>query len=310
MELTKSDDWIIKQLLTIGSTAAGIVAGESPYTSPAQLYDTMVYAADGIITSKELNDDMRRGLLTEPLHRQLLENELGIRVHDHDQDVFIENDEYPWAHALPDGWIVVNDLQIPVQLKCPRVRSWHEIKLKGLHGYWLLGSQHCIAVCGVPYEHFSVLNPETMRLLQFPVYRDDELIASLMEIEKTFYANFMERNRPPEHIEKKIEMPSTVGGELITIDTPDAIDTARTYLDALGLYNDAKALREQAEAKVKELVGDMEVVELPGLRVYNRTQAGRKTLDTKALKKDGIDLEKYQKVGEPFRTFRAYPLGK
>ena len=305
----KSPGWIKQQLLTLGSTAAGVVAGESPYASPAELYDKMVAAAEDRLIPDDMNDDMRRGILTEPLHRQLLEDHLGKVIHDHDQDTFLHHLDMPWAHALPDGWLIDDGREIPVQLKCPRPRSWHEIKLKGLHGYWLLGTQHSLAVTAAPYEQFSVLNPETFRVLTFPVYPDPEIIAELMRIERDFYAGFLERRRPIEAETPKIELPS-IKGTLKYLAGPEAMEARDFYRTAMTLQEDAEALVEEAKARIAQMMGEAEVVEFPGLRVYWRDMPGRKTLDRSAMKNDGIDPAKYEKSGKPYKMFSPYWLGK
>ncbi len=306
--IRKPESWVLKHLLTLGSTAAGVVAGESPYQTPAQLYDTMVAAVDGRLLPAAINDDMRRGLLTEPLHRQLLADELGVEVLDHDQDTFLYHDAMPWAHSLPDGWLLtVDDVAIPVQLKCPRVRAWHEIRMKGIHGHWLLGSQHTLAVTGAPYEQFSVLNPETMRLITFPVYRDDELIPNLIKIEREFYTRFIARERPPEHTGAVIELPEPEG-DYIQLSTPDAEHAASAYREAVEIMKEAEALKTAARDRIAELVGPVRVADLPGLRVHQVSSQGRMTIDKDAMKRDGIDPRKYEKRGNPFTTFRAYNL--
>ena len=308
--LEKHHDWILEQARTIGSSAAGVCAGESPYMTPFELWHVIRRAIHGDIHPSALNDDMRRGLLTEPLHRGLLADELGMVVTEHPQNQFIYNDEYPWAHALPDGWLYPGEgeegLEIPVQLKCPRPRAWHTIQREGIHGYWLLGSQHSIAVCDVNYEHFSVLNPETMRLVHFPVHRDDELISGLMDIEHRFYESIM-ADEPPESNEVEHDLPD-LSGDLLRLTDQAAIDAAQAFLEAKDMMKDAEELLEECKAKVKELVGEVECAELPGLRVYQSVNEGRKTLDRKAMQSDGIDLEPYEKRGKPFTTTRFYPL--
>jgi hypothetical protein len=227
----------------------------------------------------------------------------------------MQNEKYPWAHALPDGWIYrtakegdeMSMQEIPVQLKCPRPRAWHEIKLKGLHGYWLIGSQHSLAITEAPYEQFSVLNPETFRVLTFPVYPDATVIASLMELERKFYDSFLARESPEPP--QRMELPA-VNGRMLTLDTPEALDCASAYLDAMKLEAEAKELRDLAEARVKQMMGDYAVIELPGLRCYHQTCPGRETLDKKKLAADGIELAKYMKTGKPYSVFRPYRLGK
>lgn len=308
----RTKEWLTEQLLTIGSSAAGIIAGETPYpdSTPRSLYNAMVDAADGRLTEKHLNDDMKRGILTEPLHRDLLADELTRSVYDHDQSEFIYNEKYPWAHALPDGWTsdYSSDekiLQIPIQLKCPRVRSWHEIKLKGIHGHWLLGSQHALAVTGAPYEYFSVLNPETMRLIHFPVYRDEKLIERLMDMEKKFFAMFLDRTPPHSAPVERIELPPTTG-ILVTLETSEAKVAGAIYRDAKQLLNDAQALYDQAVTRIKELMGSAAVADISDQRFYRSHQQGRVSYDFSAMKKDGIDLEKYSKRGADYEQFRAF----
>lgn len=318
-ELRRTPEWIAKQLLTIGSSAAGITAGESPYPdqTPARLFDSMAAARDGRFSEKIVNDDMRRGILTEPLHRWLLQQELSaehgvpVIVHDHDQEEFIYNSTMPWAHALPDGWIYeISENEkwanhIPVQLKCPRVKSWHEIRLKGIHGYWLLGSQHTLAVTGAPYEYFSVLNVETMRTIHFKVPRDEVLIAELMRMERKFFDAFAAGIRPMELLSEKIEMPPTTG-ELVTIKGEDAANAAAAFMAAREFRREAEELEVEASSRIKALMGEATVADVPGLRCYNRMQEGRTSIDKDRLKRDGIDLAKYEKQGNPFKTFRAY----
>jgi hypothetical protein len=308
-----SAEWRRLQLVTIGSTAAGVIANESPYESPRELYGRMIAARDNRLIDIPVNDDMRRGILTEPLHRMLLADELQREIHPHDQDQFLTNERYPWAHALPDGWLIHSETemltyQIPVQLKCPRPRSWHEIKLKGIHGHWLLGSQHTLAVTDAPFEQFSVLNPETFRVLTFPVYRDEILIGALMERERRFYDAYLIRAEPPEQTEK-LELPA-VKGQMMMLDTPEALDCAGAYRDALRLETEAKELRDLAEERIKKMMGEYRVIELPGLRCYKQDFPGRETLDKKKLQADGIDLTKYTKIGKPYSVFRPYLLGK
>lgn len=310
--MDRSNDWLAKQLLTIGSSAAGTVTGTSPYQTVSQLFDAMVAADDGKITASDINDDMRRGILTEPLHRQLLGEALGEPVTEHDQDNFLYTHLYPWAHALPDGWLprrlsldgVTSHQSIPVQLKCPRIKGWYDIKLKGIHGNWLVGSQHSLAVTGAPFEHFSVLNVESMRLIHFPVYRDEEMITRIMEMEKEFYKRFQNRARPAEVV-APLDMPP-LDGNLLTLDTAYACDIASAYTDARLLREEAQALIEDAEKRITELMGDARVAQFPMLRCHLIQQPGRITYNATAMRRDGIDLAKYERRGEPYSFIRTF----
>ena len=55
-----------------------------------------------------------------------------------------------------------------------------------------------------------------------------------------------------------------------------------------------------------EAMGDFEVATITGNKVTWKTQAGRTTIGSKALKKELPDIyEKYSKTGNPVRVFRA-----
>jgi hypothetical protein len=129
-----------------------------------------------------------------------------------------------------------------------------------------------------------------------------------MEIEHRFHEAFLARHEPPSEVDK-IELPA-VDGKMVTINTDEATDCALAYRDAVILEKDAKELRKMAEARIKTLMGEATIAELPGLRCYNQMYPGRETLDKKALVADGIDVSKYQKVGKPYPVFRAFRLGR
>lgn len=308
----KSDHWLLEQARTIGATAAATVCGENPYESIHDLWPRMRAAVKEGAVPQALaaNDHMRRGLLTEPLHLALLEEATGRDVIPHDQDQFVYHMEMPFAHDLPDGWIDQDGLTLPVQLKCPTSRNWHKIRLEGLHGQWLIGAQHTLAMHGAPMLYFSVLNPESMRLLHFPVLRDDALIAVIVSREHEFYRSVLDGVPPPVEPQEKIELPE-IGGELVKIEGAEALATAAAWLEVEQLEQEIESLREAAKRKMLTLAANHAVFELPGLRVYNRELPGRATFDSKAMKKahPEIDYAPFEKQGKPYRTFRTYHIG-
>jgi len=314
---TKSKDWGNQHRLTIGSSIAAAVCGVHPYMTIAQAYDYMT----GAEPPAEMNQHMERGILLEPIARKKLAQHLKIGIEPHDQSAFVYNDKYPFAHALPDGWIQVlapaadgdghDRLEIPVELKVPTPQNWQMLRLKGVHDYWLIQCMHVIAVTNAPWLDFGALNPVTMQILPVRVNRDDDLIDSVMNREAEFFQTVRHGKRPEETPPAPIELPE-IGGEMVTLTGDDALAAAAAYLEAEQILKDAEALKESSKARIEELMAGDGVAELPGLRVYNREQAGRVTFDKKALSKahPEIDLALYEKRGKPFKTFRAYRLGR
>ena len=302
-ELMKSAAWIDEHRRTIGGSIAAACLGEHPYITPAQAYDYL----RGDLPPAELTADMERGTLMEHIARAKLAAHLNTTIADHDQNEFIYNKTYPFAHSLPDGWI---GAVIPTELKVPRVRNWHRLRMYGLHTYWIVQCQHTLAVTGAPYIEFGALNPETLEVLHLTVQRDDALVDAIMQREADFMENVRHGLRPAEHVER-IELPE-YSGEIVRIDNDAAAAAARALIEATALRIEAEELEESAKARIKEMMGEAQACELPGLRVYHRMQEGRVTLDKAKFKKahPEIDLSAFEKKGAPFRTFKYYRLGQ
>lgn len=89
---------------------------------------------------------------------------------------------------------------------------------------------------------------------------------------------------------------------------PSSLDNAKSYFEE---YGRLKSLVKDAEARMKELD---ELVRpaltgrgatVIGKFMFKLTESpGRKTLDKEALLADGVDVEKYYKVGKPFTTLK------
>ena len=93
----------------------------------------------------------------------------------------------------------------------------------------------------------------------------------------------------------------------------DIGDNLRPLLEE---YGNLRADKKDIEARIKEL--DPEVRPLlkgkgaivVGNYMFELTEnAGRKTLDKAALVADGINIEKYMKVGAPFTALKVKELG-
>jgi len=232
---TKSQDWSNEHRLTIGSSIAAAVCGVHPYMTVAQAFDYMT----GAEPTAEMNQHMERGILLEPIARKKLAEHLKAGIEPHDQYSFIYNDKYPFAHALPDGWIMNagkeyfgsdEALSIPAELKVPTPQNWQMLRLKGVHDYWLVQCQHILAICDAPWLEFGALNPVTMQILPVRVNRDDELIDSMMEREAAFFEKVRKGQRPAEEQPEAIELPE-VGGEMVTLKGDDALAAAAAYIE-------------------------------------------------------------------------------
>lgn len=305
----KSLSWIDEHKKTIGSSIAAAVCGVNPYMTPAHAFDYMT----GNALPAEMNGHMERGIVLEPTARRKLADRLGVQIEPNAEHGFSYSARYPFAHALPDGWIRFGGIAIPVELKVPTPQNWQTIRLKGVHDYWLIQCMWQIAVTDVPHLEFGALNPVTFEIIHVNVPRDQELIDSIMTRAVLFWENLKRGIRPAEEQSSadQIVLPE-VGGEMVTLTGGDALAAAAGLIEAQNIKKDAEELEALAKARIVELMAGADVAELPGLRIYNREQAGKISFDKKALAKEHpkIDLSRFEKQGKPFRVFKSYKLGK
>lgn len=95
--------------------------------------------------------------------------------------------------------------------------------------------------------------------------------------------------------------------------TPETIENmdglVQRFLQAKQDAEDAEKDLELAKEEIKKFLNSRNVRKMrgPGWAVTWFGQDGKKTLDTKKMQEDGIDLEAYQKEGNPFDVLRITP---
>jgi len=301
----KDEEWLKEWNRTIGASRAAAVLGISRYRTPAQVFDEMQREVPPRIDSP----DLRRGELLEPIALQLAQEVLGREIEPHDQSDFVYNYHYPWAHALPDGWVGDEVCEV----KVPRPATWQRIYMTGMPDEHMVQLQHQMAVIACRVVHYIALEPVTMQVLTVPVERDDSVIAGIMEREQAFWEALKRGQRPSETPSEALDLPR-VEGILRVIDSDDAVRAARAYAEMRQLYEEADALLEEAKQRLIAVSGDADAFEIRSgadaiLRCYHREQAGGTTFDTARFKAEHPELfAQYQKPRATSRPFRAYVL--
>lgn len=359
--LEKPEAWRIKQASTIGGSSAAAVVGESRFTTRRDLWRKMVDARRGMLAPSHIGDDLRRGLLLEPLARDLLAEKLGERIREHDQNEFVVDPSKPWAHCLPDGWL--NPKRI-VELKIPRPGTIARVKTRGMLHEWFVQAQHNLGVTGADVCVFGLLDPITCEVHTENVFRADGYIGDLMVAEAEFFEAVVDNREPCDHAfeSPKIEDDgSQEAGAPVVVDTDEARDLARTLLRLRDARDDAADMFEVFKVRLLDAVGDStDAVEIPGLdyssevagkffaglRIINRETKPRASFDKAAalrwirraydllapvvkaipaMQQTAIDellrswdselvdaeVQKrgpFDKLGEPSRPFRMYPI--
>lgn len=307
MVMTAYDEtWRAEQSKTIGGSSAAAVVGKARFKTARDLWDRM----HGFIVKGQTpaalreTDDMHRGMVFEPIARQLLAEELGVSIDDHDQTHFLRNDDLSFAHCLIDGRIGSDQI---VELKVPRPATIAKVNLRGLIDEWDIQAQHNMAVTNAHICHIGLLDPMSARIHYISVLRDQAFINRLMQEECAFYQS-IRKEEPPDQAELEPYEDST---DKTIIDTPAIHVAAETFFRLKEIAVDTKEALELAKKKLIELSEEASVFEVPGLgRFYNKPTKGRR-LFQKALaiaEFPALAQERFYKESAPSRPFRTYDL--
>ncbi len=291
----------------IGGSDVGAVLGMDPYRSPLDVYNDKI----GLTFGPEETPAMRRGRVLEPAVADEYTRATGRRVRR--QPPHIHKD-FAWIRCTVDRQILADPETSPrgtslLEIKTAASHVFRKMKLEGLPERYVLQLQHSLAVWGYEWGAFAVLCPDTWELLHFDVETDRELVDQLLDRETAFWKRVTDRTPPEIEAPAPVKLPK-VGGSLVKMPGEEWAAAAAALLEARQILDEANQLKASAQARVLLLMdaAGTDVAEGAGIRVYHKEQAGRVTTDYKALlvEHPEIELAKYQRQGQPFKSFRIY----
>lgn len=291
--------WLAWRRMGVGSSDVAAICGLDPYCSALEVYLDKI----GQVPDEETSEAIEWG------------NRLEAVVADH--------------FAETTGW----DVQVPTE---PAVHPVHifmranvdrylsepgtddvsallEIKTTGAHleKNWgdeppdrvLLQVQHQLAVTGLPRAFVAVLIGG-QRYRQFEVARDDELIASLVEIEREFWERVESRTPPP--ADASVSASEALARLYADFERESEIDLppeASALLSSLRRCKAEIAVLKDEDRRlsnaVKELLGHHHIGLLAGEKAVTWSRWTQKRLDRDALETDHPDLVARYLVDDP-----------
>jgi len=312
----KGKSWKQRWNRTIGGSRAAAVIGKSPWQTQLDVYRQM--RGETPLPDLSDNPDVLRGITFEAPMRRLLAKEIGEHVYPHNPNDFLRNEKYHHAHTLVDGWVGAKRTGTPVEIKLPRPQKVQRIAMEGLPEEYVIQAQHEMAVTAKPRLLFVVGCVVSMRLICQEIVADEAFIAELMRAESEFMRR-VKLGEPPVVGETSAlpapTIPPPVDGAIVKIDTREAVAAARAYVEADELCDETDSLKRSARERLIRIAGDVDVFEVSdgnGLacRFYHREQAGRTSFDARAAIAADPALERFQRTGEPFRSFKMYQLNR
>ena len=175
------EEWLQLRKKGIGGSDAGAVCGVNPYRSAFSVYVDKLKEE----TETEDSERLRQGKDFEDYVAKRFSESTGLKVHR--TNYLYSHDEYPWMLADVDR-VIANE---NAGLECKTVSVWSADKWKSadrIPESYYLQCQHYMAVMEWDYMYLAGLILGT-DFVYYRIDRNEEIIQSLIKIEKDFWQN-------------------------------------------------------------------------------------------------------------------------
>ena len=294
-------EWLKHRQAGIGGSDASCIAGLNPWKSAIQLY----------MDKKEKNPQEQKSLRMELGNRleglvaELFTEATGLKVRN--VNGILKNDKYPFALANIDRAIVGEK----AFLECKTTNSyalkeWEE----GVPAHYEIQCLHYMAITGATHCYIAALIGNS-DFIWHKIERDQETIDYLMQIEKDFWENNIEKDVVPmpdgsdaysEYLKKKYDKSNGQVIELHLLE--NGVDKLNRYDE---IVTDIKALESEKKLIEQEIQLYMEEFEVAkiGDRKVTWKSSSRNTIDSKKLKAEMPDIAQQYMKTSTSRTFRV-----
>lgn len=294
-------EWLKHRQAGIGGSDASCIAGLNPWKSAIQLY--MDKKEENPKEQKSLR--MELGNRLEGLVAELFTEATGLKVRN--VNGILKNDKYPFALANIDRAIVGEK----AFLECKTTNSyalkeWEE----GVPAHYEIQCLHYMAITGATHCYIAALIGNS-DFIWHKIERDQETIDYLMQIEKDFWENNIEKDVVPmpdgsdaysEYLKKKYDKSNGQVIELHLLE--NGVDKLNRYDE---IVTDIKALESEKKLIEQEIQLYMEEFEVAkiGDRKVTWKSSSRNTIDSKKLKAEMPDIAQQYMKTSTSRTFRV-----
>lgn len=301
--MTHDEAWHERRKHSIGGSESPTILGVNPWETALELWERKT----GRRPNPETTPAMQRGTYLEPLAATIYAEQTGRKLRRVNR--LLRHKEHPFMTGNLDREIL-GDSRGPgiLEIKCPGLQIFGKAKREGLPQQYNVQLQHYLAVSNRQWGSVAVFNAERWELMFFDVDRDQNLIDLIVAKDAEFYRCMIDDTPPALDLEIP-ELPGVEPTELVTMDSPEWRQAVDRLREATAIRDEADFQVAEAKQAVVEIMGEAAVAEGAGVRIYNRLQPGRVTIDSRRLQKEQPEVwARYAKTGAPFRTFRQYFL--
>ncbi len=238
----------------------------------------------------------------------------------------------PRAKGMPAWWYGHEDAIADhpergrglVEAKTAGEWIWRKVNRDGLQLGYIAQAQHYIGLTGLSWCDLAMLWLDGWLFRAWTVNRDDEMLATMRTAGDRFMRQ-VEHGPAPDALDTADKrcgrcayrrtchgldlIPAEVsdGGEIDRVDDPELEALLRQEREAAELAKDAADYLETVRTGVRDKLGDRPAIEVPGFRVYYRTQTSMR-LDTGALRRELPDVATKYERPSVSRPLRIYPV--
>jgi len=291
----------------IGGSDAAAVCGVNKYKSPVELW----MEKTGQLVPEEAGEAAYWGSKFETLIRDEFFKRTGIKVVQVND--LLQSREYPFMLANLDGVCKCPDYGTCIfEAKTASAYKSVEWEGKSVPQEYILQVQHYMAVTGYSGAWIAVLIGGNTFHWTF-VERDEELISRLIKWEGDFWehvqsdippnldgseasAKYLNRRYPSGIGHSKIKLPQTAAELILRYDAANE------------MVNHHLAVKQEAENKLKEMLGENEIGVI-GDRVITWKNVTQERLDSKMLKSEQPVLYERYSNSTSYRRFTVKTAG-
>ena len=300
-EMADEKKWLEARRAGIGGSDASIIVGLNRWKSPFQLW----LEKTGKAEPEDLSDNeyVYWGKVLEEAVANRFCELTGKKVQ---RRGLLQMDEYPYIRASVDRMVVGEN----AGLECKTcngfaAKEWEDDEVPSAY---YVQCQHYMLVTGCERWYIAVLIGGN-RFVWKEIPRNDDEIALLLQAEIDFWHK-VETGTMPEvdgsESCKEALASEFRGGNAEPLTLPEA---AAAIVERIQALDDAKKNTaediERHKNQLRMMMGDYELGYAGDYKVSWKSQAGRTTIDSKALKaKEPAIYAKYAKQGKPIRVLR------
>lgn len=268
-----SPEWLQWRRDGIGASDIAVLTGDNPYKTPRQLWEDKC----GYAEEEPLNQAMKWGIANEPIARRWLIDAYMMGL----DPICMEEGIY---RASLDGW---NEEYATVfEIKCPVSRDIIDnARMGAIPTYWFVQVEWQLMVSCAKRGYAAIWDPEAKRCYVIEVHLTDRRRDALRAVADEFWKHVVNGVPPGATNADYIELEDDKLKELLI--------EYRYVAEHEKLIKDRKnKLREQILAYAPD-----NSFQAYGYKV--RCGAPSVSYDHKQMEMDGIELDKYRKIGQP-----------